>query len=117
MDEEVGMLFKYEGGQLAQLHCSLRSFTKTEAFIYGERGVIHLHTRWHEPTRLSLILEDRRPQDYRFDYHTTGCRRGDTLPGERPEKKNLLPLSFSQDLMEVLDAVRGKIGLRYGEDG
>ena len=28
----------------------------------------------------------------------------------------LLPLSFSQDLIEVLDAVREKIGLRYGED-
>ena len=28
----------------------------------------------------------------------------------------LLPLSFSQDLMAVLDAVRGEIGLEYEED-
>ncbi|MCB0615938.1 MAG: Gfo/Idh/MocA family oxidoreductase [Phaeodactylibacter sp.] len=120
VDEELGMLFKYEGGQLAHLHSTLRAFTKTEAYIYGERGAIHLHTRWHEPTTLSLILEDRRPQDYRFDYHTNGY----SYEAEEVmhclehglKESPLLPLSFSQDLMAVLDGVRGKIGLEYEED-
>ena len=120
VDEELGMLFKYTGGQLAHLHSTLRAFTKTEAFIYGERGAIHLHTRWHEPTTLSLILEDRRPQDYRFDYHTNGY----SYEAEEVmhclehglKESPLLPLSFSQDLMAVLDGVRGKIGLEYEED-
>ncbi len=118
VDEEVGMLFKYEGGQMAHLHATIRAFTKTEAFIYGERGAIHLHTRWHEPTALSLLLEDRRPQDYRFDYHTNGY----SYEAEEVmhclehglKESPLLPLGFSRDLMEVLDAVRGRIGLRYG---
>ncbi len=121
VDEEIGMLFKYENGQMAHLHSTIRSFTKTEAFIYGERGAIHLHTRWHEPTTLSLILEDRRPQDYRFDYHTNGY----SFEAEEVmhcldnglKESPLLPLSFSQNLMEVLDAVRAKIGLEYEEDG
>lgn len=120
VDEEVGMLFKYKGGQLAHLHSTIRSFTKTEAFIYGERGAIHLHTRWHEPTTLSLILEDRRPQDFRFDYHTNGY----SYEAEEVmhcldhglKESPLLPLSFSQGLMATLDAVREKIGLRYPED-
>ncbi|MCO6477938.1 MAG: Gfo/Idh/MocA family oxidoreductase [Phaeodactylibacter sp.] len=120
VDEEIGMLFKYENGQMAHLHSTIRSFTKTEAFIYGERGAIHLHTRWHEPTALSLILEDRRPQDYRFDYHTNGY----SFEAEEVmhcldnglKESPLLPLSFSQSLMEVLDTVRGKIGLEYEED-
>lgn len=120
VDEELGMLFKYEGGQLAHLHSTLRAFTKTEAYIYGERGAVHLHTRWHEPTTLSLILEDRRPQDYRFDYHTNGY----SYEAEEVmhclkhglKESPLLPLSFSQDLMAVLDGVREKIGLEYEED-
>ncbi|MCB0580131.1 MAG: Gfo/Idh/MocA family oxidoreductase [Phaeodactylibacter sp.] len=120
VDEEVGMLFQYQNGQMAHLHASLRAFTKTEAFIYGERGAIHLHTRWHEPTSLSLILEDRRPQDYRFEYTTNGY----SYEAEEVmhclehglKESPLLPLSFSQDLMEVLDRVREIIGLQYPED-
>ncbi|MCB0547174.1 MAG: Gfo/Idh/MocA family oxidoreductase [Phaeodactylibacter sp.] len=120
VDEELGMLFKYPEGQMAHLHSTLRAFTKTEAFIYGERGAIHLHTRWHEPTTLSLILEDRRPQDYRFDYHTNGY----SYEAEEVmhclehglKESPLLPLSFSQGLMEVLDKVREKIGLKYPDD-
>ncbi|MCB0563445.1 MAG: Gfo/Idh/MocA family oxidoreductase [Phaeodactylibacter sp.] len=120
VDEELGMLFQYESGQMAHLHSTLRAFTKTEAYIYGERGAIHLHTRWHEPTTLSLILEDRRPQDYRFDYHTNGY----SYEAEEVmhclehglKESPLLPLSFSQDLMAVLDGVRRKIGLEYRED-
>ncbi|MCB9266170.1 MAG: Gfo/Idh/MocA family oxidoreductase [Lewinellaceae bacterium] len=121
VDEELGVLFKYNNGQMAHLHSSIRSYTKTEAFIYGERGTIHLHTRWHEPTTLSLILEDRRPRDYRFDYHTNGY----SYEAEEVmhcldhglKESPLLPLSFSKGLMEVLDAIREKVGLIYVEDG
>ena len=117
VDEECGVLLQYPGGQLAHLHSTILAPTKTEAFIYGERGVVHLHTRWHEPTTMSLLLEGERPQDLHFDF------RGKGYSYEAEEvmrcleqgwkESPLLPLDFSLDLMQLLDAIRREAGIIY----
>ena len=120
VDEEVGILFKYDSGQMAHLHSSIRSETKTEAFIYGEKGTIYLHSRWHEPSSMSLLLHGASPQYFNFDYDLIGygyeaqevmrCLRA------REKESPDLPLSFSGDLMDVLFSIRHQVGLQYHED-
>ena len=117
VDEEIGILFRYAGGEMAHLHASVRSQTKTEAFIYGETGTIHLHTRWHEPTSMTILHPDSRPEYLQWDFHSKGYAY------EAVEVMNCLiegqlesadlPLSFSLDLMETLDAIRTQVGLTY----
>jgi len=117
VDEDLGAVFSYRNGQTAHLHASFRYHTKTEAFIYGSKGTIHLHTRWHEPTTMSLLLKDERPQHLTFEYPGNGydyeirevmrcVREGQT---EHPD----LPLQFSRDLMATLDRIRQIVGLKY----
>jgi len=117
VDEECGVLLQYPDGRMAHLHSTILARTKTEAFIYGDKGVIHMHTRWHEPTTMSLLLEDERPQDLRFDF------RGKGYSYEAEEvmrcleqgwkESPLLPLDFSVDLIHLLDAIRRETGIIY----
>ena len=121
VDLDTGMLFKYEGGQMAHLHCTLVANTKTEAFIYGTKGTIHWHGRWHEPSGFSLLLPDQGPENFFFDKPSNGyhyeaeevhrcLREGLT---ESPD----LPLDFSLALTRSLDEIRRQIGLIYPGEG
>lgn len=117
VDEETAIILKYGGGRIAQLHSSIRLMSKTEAFVYGTKGVIHLHPRWHEPTSISLLLPGERPQHMNFDipyrgyaYETEEVMR---CVREGRRESELMPLSFSLDLIQLLDRIRSEIGLRY----
>lgn len=115
VDEELGAVLKYEDGKLAHLHTSIRAKTKTEAFIYGDEGVIHLHSRWHEPSTMSLIIEGQRPELLNFDYNGLGYHYEaaeamkclDQGLREHPD----LTLDFSLQLMQLLDDIRKEAGV------
>lgn len=121
VDEELGLIFQMADGRMAHLHATLLANTKTEAFIYGEKGTIHIHTRWHEPTHFSLIGADRRPQNYHFDYHTNGysyeAQEVMRCLDEGLTESPLWPLRQTLELMEILDRIRGEIGLVYPGEG
>ncbi len=120
VDEEIGAVLQYEDGRLAHLHATIVSKTKTEAFIYGEKGTIHLHTRWHEQTSMSLLLNGERPQHFHFEYkgkgyHYEAAHVMDCLRSSKTES-DLLPLQFSNDLTTLLDAIRKEAGIVYPQD-
>ncbi|MCB0639821.1 MAG: Gfo/Idh/MocA family oxidoreductase [Lewinella sp.] len=120
VDYETGMLLHYGSGQQAHLHCTLRSRTKTEAFIYGSKATIHWHGRWHEPSSFSILRTGQGPDNYFFDapshgYHYEAVRVQECLSqglSECPE----LPLDFSLQLTQTLDRIRASAGIRYPED-
>lgn len=120
VDAETAVLLTYPSGQIAQLHCTIGTHTKTEAFIHGSLGSIHWHTRWHEPTSFSVILPGKAIENHFFDFTTRGysyeaervnaCLR-DGLT-ECPE----LPLDFSLSLTRLLDDIRRRVGVVYPAD-
>ena len=120
IDLDTGFILRYPNDVLAHLHCTIRAKTKTEAFIYGETGTIHMHTRWHEPSTLSLLREGERPELFTFDFPSNGyhyeaeavmrcVRAGQTECAE-------LPLDFSLRLTQLLDSVRRQTGIVYPSD-
>lgn len=120
IDEEMGAILQYNNGQMAHLHSTIRATTKTEAFIYGDQGTIHLHTRWHEPTGMTLLLQDERPQPFYFDskgkgYHYEAEHVMQCLQAGKTESA-LLSLDFSLNLMELLDHIRKEAGIFYPQD-
>jgi len=117
VDENCGMLLKFPNNKLAILHASIISKTKTEALIYGDKGIIQIHGRWHEPTSITLYPEDGEPQDFFFDFDSNGYKY-EILEVQECLKKGLIEspemsFDFSIDLMEVLDDVRMKAGIYY----
>lgn len=117
VDEECGIILTYNDGKIAHLHATIRNNTDTEAFIYGEKGVIHFHSRWHEPTNMSIIPENEAIEDIFFDYKSKGyhyeavevmkCLEYGQLESE------MMPLQLSLDLLELLDDIRAEAGIEY----
>lgn len=113
VDEDTGMLFAYEDGALAHLHANLRYSTPIEAFIYGEQGTIHLHSRWHHTRQLTLMPTEGEPTVLHYDYPGLGyqfeaaevMRCLDAGLKESPA----LPIEFSLQLMGILDEVGAKL--------
>jgi predicted dehydrogenase len=120
VDEEMAAILTYDAGRMAQIHSTIRADTKTEAFIYGTEGVIHIHSRWHEPTSMSLLLPGERPQDFFFDYPCIGyayeAEEVMACLAAGKKESDALPLSFSLDLITLLDDIRKEIGLNYAAD-
>lgn len=121
VDEELGAILQYENGKMAHIHSTIRANTKTEAFIYGERGTIHIHTRWHEPnTSMTLLRNGERPENFTFDQFGNGYSYEAEevmrcLQDGKSESKRL-PLKFSVDLIQLLDDIRKEAGIRYPQD-
>lgn len=119
VDEEIGVVLQYAGGQMAHLHASIRSKTKTEAFIYGELGAIHIQTRWHESTALTLLKNEQRPLDFTFPMRSRGynfeAQEVVHCLQEGWKESPRWPLESTRALMELLDAVRREAGIVYAE--
>ena len=122
VDEEIGMLLQYKDGNgqttgMAHLHATLRAHTKTEAFLYGEKGTIHWHTRWHEPSNFSVIGEDGRPHNHYFEWQGNGysyeAQEVMRCVAAGKTESDVWPLGRSLGLMQILDRVRAEIGLQY----
>lgn len=120
VDEDLGVLFQYDNGKLAHLHSSVIAKTKTEAFIYCTKGTIHLHPRWHEPTRLTLQRYGEPAEAFTFEYQGNGyyLEALEVMHCLQNNKKESewLPLSFTLDVMETLDRIRKEAGIIYAQD-
>lgn len=119
-DNSCGMIFHFPEGRMAMLDSSVTAQTRTDAFIYGEKGYLHLHPRFHESDRVTLQIHGEAPQH--FDTPKTGVgyfheivEVGECLRSKKTESEKL-PLDFSLKLMETLDRVRAEIGLIYPQD-
>ena len=117
VDENCGMLLKYDNNRMAILQSSIITETGTEAHIFGEKGTIRINSRWHEPTSITLIPYDGEPKDFFFEFDSNGYRYEaeevmQCLRNGQKESK-LMSLDFSLDLIELLDTIRMNAGIYY----
>lgn len=118
VDETTMAIFDYKNGQKAMIHSSTIGKTPTEGLIYGEKGMIHLHGRFHEPNRgFSLKVYDEFEQFYPFEWDSLGYKYEaqevmQCLENKKKES-DLWSWQNSLDLIEILDNIRKEIGLKY----
>lgn len=110
VDEDTGMVFQYKNGAMAHLHASLRYHTAIEAFVYGDKGTIQMHSRWHHTRQLTLTPAEGNPLVMQYDYPGLGYQfeAAEAMRCIEAGLKEspLMPVQFSLDLMETLDRVR-----------
>jgi predicted dehydrogenase len=116
VDVETNIRFWYNNAASADLFCSLKETTKSEALIEFEKAEITIHERFHESDKLSIKTEnevikkdfDHQYRGYNFEIeHVQEClQKGLT---ESP----FMTFAFSLSLMETLDEIRNQIGLNY----
>ncbi len=115
-DAECEMLFKY-GKKTARLKSTFLKNTKNEAFFECECGTIRIHSRFHEPTAVTVIDKEKKKtymdfKDNRLGYCYEIEHFNDLLRSGKTESP-VMSFKVSQDLIRHLDIIRSKIGLEY----
>lgn len=117
VDEQAGILFGYDAGQLAILHSAVETETLQEAAILGTEGRIRLAPRFWCPSRLALSLEGEDDEVLEFPYEGQGYQfEADEVMAclrEGRTESAVMPLDESVQVMETLDRIRAEWGLRY----
>lgn len=120
VDSYCGMLLDYPSGAKANLESTLEADTPIEAHIYGSKGKLKLHSRFHHPEQCTLTLEEGSQKIIEMAYSGNGytheieevhqcLRSGKT-------ESDLLPLSNSLKLAKIMDQVKAAIGLNYSTE-
>jgi len=116
VDENCDIVFQYKNGVSASLFSSVVEETKTEAILTFEKGTVHIHSRFHEPSKLTITTAEEttektfevQPNGYNFEAeHVT-----DLLLNNKKESP-LMTFDKSLQLMKLLDQIRAEIGLDY----
>jgi hypothetical protein len=120
VDSNTSISLTYENGATASLFSTLNAQTDTTCTIYGSKGKIFLHGRFHETKGLTLAIEGQETQIFETE------RLGHGYSYEAQEVQNCLnagkiesdklPLQFSLELMELLCEIRQQIGLVYPQE-
>lgn len=116
-DWTTSVLFKHAGKEISMLTSSFEMQLANEARLYGESGCLKLHRMFHMLTRLTLTGNDGSEREVTpllpgngYSYEAAEVMRClDLGLTESPD----LPLSFSLQLIEVLDEVVRKAEESY----
>jgi len=122
VDRQTAMIFEYDGGQQAVLHCALDTAGPNQASIIGTEGRIEIPSVWYTPSAFTRYDADGNVVE-RFDEPVTG--RGMQYQAQEMERliaagsiaNDILPPRQSVQVMEAMDEVRRQIGLVYASDG
>ena len=114
-DSSCSMVFNYTDAK-ALLKSTLLEETPTEAIFTFEGVVVKIHTRFHEPSYIS-ITKDNKTETKKFNYKTIGysyeIAHFNQLLRENKKESHVMTYKFSKQLIETLDKVRDIIGLDY----
>lgn len=120
VDEITNIILHYDGGVMANLYCSISTQTDVEAFIYGEKGKLKIHGRFHQPKTISFgdyygeittLNNAYKGNGYQFEIEAVGK---DLVANKK--ENDLLTHQFSLDLTELIDKVRMAAGVVYSQD-
>jgi predicted dehydrogenase len=117
VDETTSFIFKYGNEATAVLNCSFATRTPTEAYIFGEKGYIKIHSRFIEAKAITLYEEEKEPETFTFERNTWGYNfeAEEVMKCLKDNKKqsDLMPHSMSIQLIKILDEIRQKTGIYY----
>lgn len=123
VDEQCAMRFNYKNGAIAQLFCSFAANLATGADIAGDQGRIRFTHRFHGPTsmleyypgavdtRELISFESAAGNGYEYEArHVNECLQNNL------KESPVLTHQFTLLLMETLDVIRTKAGIKYPAD-
>ncbi|MDX9880728.1 MAG: Gfo/Idh/MocA family oxidoreductase [Prolixibacteraceae bacterium] len=111
-EETILMTFRYPRGQLASLSSSFACHSSIETEFWCEKGILKLNRRWFTPTTLSIWESATQKEEIIETGPVTGagyCYEAAHVMqclDEGKTESDQMPLSFSADMMEILDRVR-----------
>jgi len=117
VDSFCSILLDYENSAKAILESTIEADTPIEACIYGTKGQIKIHKRFHHSEKITLTRYDSYEELFEIKYKGEGyyheieevnkCLKMGSLECDK------LSLTLSADLSSLLDDIKNKIGLKY----
>jgi len=117
-EESIMMSFAYPGGEIASLVSSFASHSSTQTEFSFESGFIRLNRRFYTPTSLTYWKNWEEEKTITFEkgagfgYELEAAHVMDCLDAGKTES-DWMPLSFSSDLMGIMDLVRKDAGIVF----
>ena len=117
-EESILMSFRYPGGEIASLVSSFASYSSTQTEFCFENGFVRLNRRFFTPTTLTYWKNGEDEKTFTFErwlgfgYEMEAAHVMECLDAGKTES-NLMSLSFSADLMEIMDWVRQDAGIIF----
>jgi len=117
-EESIMMSFRYPRGEIASLVSSFASHSSTQTEFSFENGFIRLNRRFYCPTTITYWKTGEEEQVITFDkgigfgYELEAAHVMECLDTGKKES-DLMPLSVSADLMEIMDMVRNNAGIVF----
>lgn len=117
-EETILMSFRYPGGEMASLVSSFASHSSIQTEFCCEYGFLRLNRRFFTPTTITFwkIQEEETiltfDKGIGFGYELEAAHVMDCLDSGKKES-DLMPLSVSADLMEIMDRVRKDAGIIF----
>lgn len=118
VDYSCYMLFDYVTEEKAILQSTFENQTPCEAELFGTKGSIRLHSRFHQSEKLEILDEHRNTVEiFELPYQGNGyiheIEEVNFCIQKGKMESNLLSHQFSLDLVQILDDVKMQIGLSY----
>ncbi|MGM0566959.1 MAG: Gfo/Idh/MocA family protein [Bacteroidota bacterium] len=116
VDSYCSMLFNYENGSKAILESTTEANTPTEAFIYGSKGSIKLHSRFHHTEKLTISRNGEKEIldiKYEGNGYIHEIKEANRCLINQEVESPKLPLKTSLNLISLIDRVKEEIGLKY----
>jgi predicted dehydrogenase len=116
VDSYCAILFDYENGAKAILESTIEAHTPTEAYIYGTKGSLQLHSRFHHSEKITITLNgEKEVLDIKYEGNgyvheieeVNKCLLNNAIESSK------LPLKMSINVMKLIDSVKKEIGLNY----
>lgn len=117
VDEQIGVMFGYEQGQIAQLHSAVRTESPQEATLMGTKGTLRIHSPFWRANEITLTVEGKSPEKITIPFVGNGYNYeadevASCIRAGRVESA-IMPLDESLSIMETLDTIRRDCDLRY----
>ncbi len=117
VDEQASMILEYDTGRFASLNCSFRLNMPCQASIYGTKGHINVPPMFFHPDKFKIKIGTEEEKEYTFERLGNGytyeaievmnCLR------EGKTESQIMPLSTSVSLMNIMDKIRKQWNLVY----
>lgn len=120
VDATTVIRLDYENGNVADLFCSVVNETDVVGEVYGTKGRLKLHSRFHHSSTLTWNVYGEPEQLYEVKCPDNGygyeIEEVHYCLSENKKESDLLPLDFSLTLITLLDQIREKAGVVYPVD-
>jgi predicted dehydrogenase len=117
VDEQAGMVVRYDGGRISIMAAGVRTQTPMEAWLLGTEGRIHLHNQWWRGSPLTLMVNGKEPETIAppvegngFNYQIEEVAR--CIAAGKAES-DIMPLDETLSIMTLMDDIRKQWGLKY----